>query len=215
MARFTEVARAGQEALATRRRTAGKAADRAVEKKDQIALLPIGIIPGEILGLLREVLPKTFERELEVLRPIAVPKQAFNPTRGQYHSSTILKLIQRTLAGRFERILAVTDVDLFVPQLNFVFGEADVLNGNAVISLARLRPQFYGLAGDGHAVRDRVVKEANHEIGHTYNLSHCENPQCVMFFSNTIRDTDTKFAEFCKECAKMLEEHMQTAAKMA
>jgi archaemetzincin len=184
-------------------------------KKDCIALLPVGNVPFDILGLVRESLNKSFDKPLEILRPVPVPQQAFNPTRRQYHSSTILKLIQKTMGGRFERILAVTDVDLFVPQLNFVFGEADVLNGNAVISLARLRPQFYGLPGHEQLVRDRILKESNHEIGHTYNLSHCENPQCVMFFSNTIQDTDSKLREFCKECAKMLEEHKGAAVKTA
>jgi archaemetzincin len=186
-----------------------------LEKKDRIALLPVGNVPYDILGLIRECLQHSFNKALEILKPIPVPQQAFNPTRRQYHSSTILKLIQKTLGSRYERILAVTDVDLFVPQLNFVFGEADVLNGNAVISLARLRPQFYGLPGHEQLVRERVLKEANHEIGHTYNLSHCENPQCVMYFSNTIQDTDTKLQEFCKECAKMLEEHMEAAVKTA
>jgi archaemetzincin len=182
-----------------------------VETKNKIALLPVGDFPREILSLMRECLIRSFGKEVDYLRQIPVPGQAYNPTRQQHHSSTILKVIQRTLGHRYARILAVTDVDLFVPQLNFVFGEADVLNGNAVISLARLKPEFYGLAPNEELTRERILKEANHEIGHTYNLSHCENPQCVMYFSNTIQDTDTKLNEFCKECAKMLEEHMETA----
>lgn len=179
-----------------------------VQRKDRIALLPIGRISQDHLDSLAATLRRAFGKEIDFLKPIDVPQQAFNPTRKQYHSTTILKVLQRTLGGRYERILGVTTVDLFVPQLNFVFGEADVINGNAVVSFARLRPEFYGLRADPELLRDRMLKEAVHEIGHTYNMTHCENPECVMYFSNKIQHTDAKLGEFCKECQKMLEEHM-------
>jgi len=177
-------------------------------RKDRIALLPLGAFSQEHLTLLREEFARSFGKPVDFLRPIEIPDQAYNPTRKQYHSTTILKIIHRTLGGRYERILALTRVDLFVPQLNFVFGEADVINGNAIISLCRLRPEFYGLKPDPDLLRERTVKESIHEIGHTYNMTHCENPECVMFFSNNIRETDAKTKVFCKECQKMLEEHM-------
>lgn len=176
--------------------------------KEKIALLPIGEVSQEVLDTARDTLLDTFGKEVDFLRPFEIPEQAYNPTRKQYHSSTILRILHKTLGDRYERILAFTRVDLFVPQLNFVFGEADVIHGKAVIGLARLRPEFYGLRPDEEKFLARVRKEAVHEIGHTYNMTHCENEECVMFFSNRIQDTDQKLAEFCKECQKMLEEHM-------
>jgi archaemetzincin len=181
-------------------------------RKEKIALLPLGPLSQEHLVLLREELTRAFSKQVDFLRTIDVPEQSFNPTRKQFHSTTILKNLHRTLGGRYERILALTRVDLFVPQLNFVFGEADVINGNAILSLARLRPEFYGLKADDDLLRERIVKESIHEIGHTYNMTHCENPECVMYFSNNIRETDAKTKVFCKECQKMLEEHMAPVA---
>jgi archaemetzincin len=172
----------------------------------------MGKVAREYLDLLRSALTDTYHKPVDILRGIEMPDQAYNPTRRQFHSTTVLKILQRTLSGRYDRILAVTRRDLFVPQLNFVFGESDVINGNAIISLARLRPEFYGLKADEDLLMDRAAKEGIHEVGHTYNMTHCENPECVMFFSNNIRETDTKARVFCKECMKMLEEHMAPVA---
>jgi len=176
--------------------------------RDEIALLPVGSVDPLTLARMRVLIEPIFFKQVAILRPIQIPEVALNPTRRQYHSTTVLKLLNRTLGGRFHRMLALTTVDLFVPQLNYVFGEADVLNGMAIVSIARLRPQFYGLRAEEDVTEKRLEKEVIHEIGHTYNLSHCENPLCVMYFSNNIQDTDRKLSDFCKECKKMLVEHM-------
>lgn len=168
----------------------------------------MGPVPQDHLRHIAETLQACFDKEVDFLRPIELPEQAFNPTRKQYHSSTILRIIHRMVGDRYERVLGVTGVDLFVPQLNYVTGEPDVINGKAIVSTARLRPEFYGLKGDPDVFLSRLLKEAVHEIGHTYNMTHCENPDCVMYFSNSIQDTDGKSKTFCKECQKMLEEHM-------
>jgi len=86
--------------------------------------------------------------------------------------------------------------------LNFVFGEATTKA--AVISLTRLRQSFYKLPEDREIFRKRVLTEAVHELGHTYRLGHCENPRCVMFFSNSLTDTDRKGFEFCLSCKDKL-----------
>ena len=91
----------------------------------------------------------------------------------------------------------VSDVDLYVPGLNFVFGEADILKGIAIISLARLREEFYGLPSNEDLFKERALKEAVHELGHLYGLRHCTDPDCVMNFSNTLYDTDRKSCKFC------------------
>lgn len=176
--------------------------------RDAITLLPIGSVETSTLHRIRAGVEPLFLKPVAILRPITIPEVALNPTRHQYHSTTILKLLHRTLGGRFHRLLGLTTVDLFVPQLNYVFGEADVMNGLAIISIARLRPQFYGLRAEDEVTERRLLKEVVHELGHTYNLSHCDNPLCVMFFSNNIADTDRKPSDFCKECKKMLVEHM-------
>ena len=102
----------------------------------------------------------------------------------------------------YEKILGIVDHDLFVPELNFVFGQADLKA--AVISLPRLRQTFYRSPEDPNLFPQRVFTEAVHELGHTYGLEHCGNSQCVMFFSNSIVVTDRKGPEFCKKCKSLL-----------
>lgn len=181
------------------------------QRKDKIALFPLGPVAPELLTRVAEALKEAFDKEVDFLRPIDMPEQAFNPTRKQYHSSTILRIINRMMGDRYERVLGVTAVDLFVPQLNYVTGEPDVLNGNAIVSTARLRPEFYGLRPDPELFLSRLLKEAVHEIGHSYNMTHCENADCVMYFSNSIQDTDGKSKNFCKDCKKMLVDHLAPA----
>ena len=131
------------------------------------------------------------------------PDYAYDHKRKQYLSTAILNTIlgQKEVA-RYERILGVVDHDLFVPELNFVFGQASTKA--AVISLTRLRQTFYHLPEDQTLFHQRVLTEAIHEIGHTYGLEHCRHPRCVMFFSNSLTDTDRKGLEFCRSCYSKL-----------
>ena len=99
--------------------------------------------------------------------------------------------------GEDERILAVVSVDLYTGNLNSVFGEADPSTGIAVVSTHRLRTEFYGEAANPALFFSRLVKESVHELGHTFGLGHCPDPTCVMYFSNSIFDTDLKRTDFC------------------
>jgi len=95
----------------------------------------------------------------------------------------------------------VESVDLYAGHLNFVFGEADPDVGIAVVSTYMLRPEFYGEAPSPELFLSRLVKEAVHELGHTFRLGHCPDPACVMHFSNSILDTDLKGPDFCPRCS--------------
>jgi archaemetzincin len=170
-----------------------------------IAIIPIGQIDPELLGVISEALRKAFHCRTETHQEISIPLEAFDTKREQYHSNVTLKKVMSLKPDRYTRALGIADVDLFVPELNFVFGEADINSGvAAIISLTRLRQEFYGLNSDKNLFYLRSVKEAIHEIGHTYGLGHCQNPQCIMFFSNTIKDTDKKGPGFCNICRKKL-----------
>jgi archaemetzincin len=96
----------------------------------------------------------------------------------------------------------VVDVDLFVPGLNFVFGLAP--GSTAVISLVRLRHEYYGERKNEYLFRDRALKEAIHELGHTFGLHHCPDIRCIMHFSNCLEDTDIKCPDFCKVCSNKI-----------
>jgi archaemetzincin len=101
-------------------------------------------------------------------------------------------------------MLAVADLDLYVPDLNFVFGLAQCDMARAIIALPRLRQSYYGLPENTVVFRKRVIKEAVHELGHLFGLRHCLDRRCVMAFSNSLIDTDEKGWEFCANCRKNL-----------
>jgi len=135
---------------------------------------------------------------------VPIPFDAYDSKRKQFNSSRILaKINSFSKKHRLEHVLGVTDVDLFVPHLNFVFGEAEYSGRAAVISLFRLKPEFYGQNSDRKLFVERSVKEAVHEVGHMLGLGHCDNSICVMFFSNSISDTDKKGILLCGKCKSL------------
>ena len=164
----------------------------------KITLKPLGNISGEIIEKLKDSVGGTFHCPVEIKAGFGDLAQSYNPERKQYLSSKLLASLGKS--EREERIVGIADVDLYVPRLNFVFGEADVLSGTAIVSLCRLRPEYYGLAPDEALFLERATKEIVHELGHTFGLGHCPNNKCVMHFSNSLADTDLKEAHFCSKC---------------
>jgi archaemetzincin len=132
------------------------------------------------------------------------PTHAFDPRRGQHSSTAILKwLVERGQpAGR---IVAMTDVDLFIPVLTYVYGEAQLGGRGAVVSTARLTLDLEALARPELAVA-RACKETVHELGHTFGLLHCDTAACVMSRSVSVIDVDSKDAALCGRCRALFGE---------
>lgn len=128
---------------------------------------------------------------------------ALDGRRNQYYSTAVLERLDRT-GDPDARVLGVTDCDLFVPVLTFVFGEAQLDGNCAVVSLARLGDEFYGLPAREALLRERLIKEAGHELGHTFGLRHCPDWRCVMASSHAVERLDVKGAAFCPRCRKSL-----------
>jgi archaemetzincin len=169
-------------------------------KQEKICVLAIGKLDSTLLEKLAADLERTFERKAEISRIPLDLEFAYNPERKQYHSSTILERLRRMGPEDCGRTLGIVDVDLYVPDLNFVFGEANVVTKTAVIAKERLKPEYYGLAEDPTLLGERILKESVHELGHTYGLGHCSDRKCVMHFSNGLADTDFKSSSFCESC---------------
>jgi archaemetzincin len=153
---------------------------------------------------LATALGKCFGAPVSIGVKISDVSEAYDGERKQYLAERILSSMAGLGMVTESQTLGVTEFDLYAPGLNFVFGQADMEAGVAIISLCRLRPEYYGLPGDENLFRQRAIKEAVHELGHTAGLRHCADIRCVMHFSNSLADTDWKSSAFCPKCSPRL-----------
>jgi archaemetzincin len=163
-------------------------------------LLPIGDIDARLLETLGPALTAAFRVPCRILDLRLDPHFAFHAERGQYHSSELLQAMQPYAAKGAERVLGITGVDLYIPILTFVFGEAQMGGPCAIVSFHRLKQQFYGLPADAGILAERLVKEAVHEVGHTFELTHCEDYSCAMAPSHAVEWIDLKETALCSVC---------------
>lgn len=167
-----------------------------------IQLLGIDVETDLLAALAAELAP-VFHTACQVRPERLAADFARDRSRNQYYSTAILQAMQLYVEPG-TRLLAVTSLDLYVPVLTFVFGEAQLNGGCAVVSLHRLRDEFYGLPPREELMRERLVKEAVHELGHTFGLRHCDDWQCVMTSSHAVERVDVKGAGFCVACGRAI-----------
>jgi len=120
--------------------------------------------------------------------------------RGQYSAPKLLQHLARHHLADSWRLLAITELDLFIPMLSYVYGQAQLGGELAVVSIARLRQEFHGFPADEGLLMARTAKEVLHETGHTLGLVHCRDETCVMSLSTNIRQVDVKRQAFCVDC---------------
>jgi archaemetzincin len=167
-----------------------------------IDILPLADLNPSHLAPLPARLAQAFRSDCR-LRPDTLDASfALDSRRDQYHSTAILQAMQPLANG--SRILAVTSLDLFVPVLTFVFGEAQLEGNCAVVSIHRLREEVYGLPPNPRLLAERLAKEAVHELGHTFGLRHCNDWSCAMASSHSVEWLDVKGADLCAACRKAI-----------
>jgi archaemetzincin len=165
-----------------------------------LQLVQIGEVEAGLIHRLRTDLSRIMQVECEISPAVLDPEACFHGERQQYHSSELISRLQELAHPGGGRTLGVASVDLYIPILTFVFGEAQMGGTCAVISSYRLRQEFYGLPVDQEILGQRLVKEAVHELGHTLNLTHCEDYECAMAPSHAVEWIDLKQKIFCGSC---------------
>ena len=167
-----------------------------------LQLLPVGMMDGRLLEELGPALARRFRMPCELLPDALDPEFAFHAERQQYHSSEMLARMQELVGPETWRLLAVTERDLYIPILTFVFGEAQIGGACAIVSSHRLTQEFYGLQPDRELLRERLLKECVHEVGHTLALTHCDDYRCAMASSHAVEWIDLKDDMLCAQCGE-------------
>jgi archaemetzincin len=169
-------------------------------------IVALGGIEEEVLTAVEQGLGHAYGFGVQRLSRLAEPDYAYDAQRGQYSSAHVLRQLITLVPVDAVSMLGITQKDLFIPMLSFVLGQAQLGGPAAVISLARLQQEFYGLPPDRSLAVARAVKEAVHEVGHTVGLTHCADSGCPMSLSNNVRHVDAKGAELCSSCIVLVEE---------
>ena len=168
----------------------------------QISIVPINTIDSTFLSRLSSCLEERFLFPAIVRASLHVPKTALNSVRKQLFLSSILHRIAQAHPVDEGLVLGISDYDLYKTSHQFIFGGADESQRCAVVSIHRLRSEFYGEQGDENILFQRTLKEAVHELGHVLGLRHCFNARCAMYATNSIYDADNKQSHFCDSCDK-------------
>jgi len=158
----------------------------------------------DLVAPLAAKLASIFRLRVEQHPPSFDPELAFDSGRGQYNSRILLAQLLNQQPSGATWILGVAGVDLFIPVLTYVFGEAQLDGRAAVVSTYRLDNRIYGLPPDRDLLFQRLCKEAVHELGHTRNLMHCHRHPCVMLSSPYVEGIDMKSDQFCEDCLRSL-----------
>ena len=137
-------------------------------------------------------------------------EKAYDLSREQYYSTVILQQLLKMHNKENEKVLGLTSLDLFIPILTFVFGEAQLNGKAAVVSSFRLRSEYYGIKPNEILLKERILKESVHELGHTFGLIHCPNFECVMHSSTYVEEIDLKNVHFCQRCYGIVFSESQT-----
>lgn len=129
---------------------------------------------------------------------------AYSASRLQFFSTQIIANAAQKTYYLNGKVLILTSLDLYVPALTYIFGEAQLKGKHSIISACRLHEEFYSGLSNEQLLIDRTIKEALHELGHNFGLKHCSNWDCVMHSSPGIEEVDIKGKFYCKECRKVL-----------
>lgn len=169
-----------------------------------LAVVAVGSVAPNVAeraaSVCREVLGFSSRHASACLDPVPF----FDPRRRQYRADQILAGLKTLAVQPHEVVLGLTDCDLFLPILTFVFGCAELAGNAAVVSVHRLDPRFYGEEPDPGLILERTEKEVLHELGHVLGLTHCRDRRCVMAGAHEVGMVDLEDPVFCANCRRTM-----------
>ncbi len=168
-----------------------------------IRIIPLQFSRVDLLEKMLPVISSHFKMETRLSDWHIDLTQFFDPVRSQYNANEMIQQLI-PLAEKDDKIVGVTDLDLFIPVLSFIFGQAYLGGSAALISGHRLENQRYGLADDPKLYADRLIKCMVHELGHAFGLKHCLHPGCIMVSTTYVEEMDQKLDRFCRNCGREL-----------
>ena len=174
----------------------------------KIIISPIENIDVCNYQLLGEEIHRTYGYQTEIKSLLQNVNFDYDLTRDQYHSTAILEKLASTSPSQAIKVIAITNVDLFIPILTHVYGEAQLAGKACIVSTFRLR-EGLSIATIEKGFENRIVKEVLHELGHTFNLRHCKDKACIMHYCRSIKDVDRKSNQFCRYCKVLLEDELK------
>ena len=165
-----------------------------------ITLISFGYFEKDFLEKTAEAVKQEFGCQVNLRDGHIDLSEFYDPARRQYNGNALLKQVDSILYPDSVKTMGLFNVDLFIPILTFIFGQAFLGGRSGIASIYRLSNERYGIAGDDQFLLDRFKKEVIHELGHTFGLIHCLNPTCVMRSSTYVEDIDQKDQHFCLAC---------------
>ena len=169
-----------------------------------VHILNASALQDRALDTLAVTVQQVFKLPVYVEHSTIDVSKTFDNSRGQYHSTMLIGHVLSNNNTKNDKWIIIVDVDLFIPVLTFVFGEAQLAGNAAVVSTYRLANQFYGLPGNNELLMQRLEKEVVHELGHTFGLYHCHQFECVMRSSTYVEEIDLKHVLPCSSCHETL-----------
>ena len=177
-----------------------------VQMKAKIVVVPLGEVDFMMVNRLATNIGPVFGRSVDILKGMKMPDEAYNVVRGQYYATILLNKLERVKANQKEFVMGVCEEDIYLPDEAYIIGHSDIIGGTAIVSLFRIRQEFYGLPEDEMKVYTRLFKQSVHQLAHLFDMTSCRNPRCVNYYSQNMMDIDIKGEKFCDICKRQLTE---------
>lgn len=177
--------------------------------KKTVGVVPLGDVPEIVLKVIADHITRCFKITTQILSSMEQPEYALDERRLQYNAGTIIETFESMHFNDHDKIIAVLNQDLFLPIFTHVFGEARQGGTCGIVSLFRLVKNPDGSAPLKPLIHERAAKVALHELGHLFNLLHCEHKQCLMHFSGSIKELDEMSLQLCEYCSIYLQDRLR------